>query len=205
MSVMTFTFILGVLAVSFNLVYGITGQLTLFHAAAFGLGAYATHLSMLHWEVSFWTGTAFAMAFVTVFAVVLGFICFRFRLKEFYFAVVTLAFAEIVRLVVLNWHSLTNGSLGINFSLKPTLWVPGMGLVEIKGPLIWYYFALAVLMLALVFYTAVVRSWAGQAFQAIRLNEDLAAAIGINAFRYKLLSFVLGSIGASLAGSLYAY
>lgn len=53
LSVLTFTFILGILAVSFNLIYGITGQLTLFHAAAFGVGAYATHLSMAHWSISF--------------------------------------------------------------------------------------------------------------------------------------------------------
>ena len=205
LSVMTFTFILGILAVSFNLIYGITGQLTLFHAAAFGLGAYATHLSMANWGLSFWTASVFAMAFVALFAVVLGVICFRFRLKEFYFAVVTLAFAEIVRLVVLNWHSLTNGSLGINFGQKPILWVPGTGMVEIKGPLMWYYFALLVLLAAVLVYAVLVRSWVGRAFQAIRLNEDLAAAIGINAFRYKLLSFVVGSMGGSLAGSLYAY
>ena len=58
--------ILGILAVSFNLIYGITGQLTLFHAAAFGVGAYATHLSMAHWSISFWLGTAFALGCVAV-------------------------------------------------------------------------------------------------------------------------------------------
>ena len=128
LSVLTFTFILGILAVSFNIIYGITGQLTLFHAAAFGLGAYATHLSMAHWSISFWLGSAFAMGSVAVVSLILGIVCFRFRLKEFYFAVVTLAFAEIIRLGVLNWHDLTNGSLGINFSLKPSLWLPGAGM-----------------------------------------------------------------------------
>lgn len=205
LSVMTFTFILGLLAVSFNLIYGTTGQLTLFHAAAFGLGSYATHLSMANWGLSFWVASLFAMLFVALFALIIGVICFQFRLKEFYFAVVTMAFAEIVRLIVLNWHSLTNGSLGINFSQKPVIWVPSIGMVEIKGPLMWYYFCLLVLVLAVLFYSMIVSSWVGRAFQAIRLNEDLATAIGINAFRYKLLSFVLGTMGGSLAGSLYAY
>lgn len=124
LSVLTFTFILGILAVSFNLIYGITGQLTLFHAAAFGVGAYATHLSMAHWSISFWLGSAFAMGCVAVVSLLLGIVCFRFRLKEFYFAVVTLAFAEMIRLVVMNWHGLTNGSLGINFNLKPSVGYP---------------------------------------------------------------------------------
>ena len=205
LSVLTFTFILGILAVSFNLIYGITGQLTLFHAAAFGVGAYATHLSMAHWSISFWLGTAFALGCVAVVSLLLGIVCFRFRLKEFYFAVVTLAFAEMIRLGVMNWHSLTNGSLGINFSLKPSVWLPGAGALVIEGPVRWYYFSLACVVVVVLAYQLVVNSWIGNAFKAIRLNEDVAASLGLNAFRYKLLSFVLGSMGASFAGGLYSH
>lgn len=205
LSVLTFTFILGILAVSFNLIYGITGQLTLFHAAAFGVGAYATHLSMAHWSISFWLGSAFAMGCVAVVSLLLGIVCFRFRLKEFYFAVVTLAFAEMIRLGVMNWHSLTNGSLGINFSLKPSVWLPGAGALVIEGPVRWYYFSLACVVVIVLAYQLVVNSWIGNAFKAIRLNEDVAASLGLNAFRYKLLSFVLGSMGASFAGGLYSH
>jgi len=205
LSVLTFTFILGILAVSFNLIYGITGQLTLFHAAAFGVGAYATHLSMAHWSISFWLGSAFAMGCVAVVSLLLGIVCFRFRLKEFYFAVVTLAFAEMIRLVVMNWHGLTNGSLGINFNLKPSVGVPGVGALVIEGPVRWYYFSLACVVVIVLAYQLVVNSWIGNAFKAIRLNEDVAASLGLNAFRYKLLSFVLGSMGASFAGGLYSH
>lgn len=176
LSVLTFTFILGILAVSFNLIYGITGQLTLFHAAAFGVGAYATHLSMAHWSISFWLGTAFALGCVAVVSLLLGIVCFRFRLKEFYFAVVTLAFAEMIRLGVMNWHSLTNGSLGINFSLKPSVWLPGAGALVIEGPVRWYYFSLACVVVVVLAYQLVVNSWIGNAFKAIRLNEDVAAS-----------------------------
>src|SRR5450432_3783593 len=126
-TILVFSFLLGMLAVSFNLIFGITGQLSMFHAAAFGIGAYATHLSMAYWSVSFWIGMLLAATLVTALSLIVGAICFRFRLKEFYFAVVTLAFSEVARLVVLNWNDVTNGSLGIILQEKPNIWLPGQG------------------------------------------------------------------------------
>ncbi|MEO5699965.1 MAG: branched-chain amino acid ABC transporter permease, partial [Casimicrobiaceae bacterium] len=84
LTVLIFTFILGILAVSFNLIFGYTGQLSLFHAAAFGLSAYATYLSMLHWHIPFWLGMVVGVVFVSLVSVVIGTICFRFKLKELY-------------------------------------------------------------------------------------------------------------------------
>ena len=69
----------------------------------------------------------------------------------------------------------------------------------------WYYFSLACVVVVVLAYQLVVNSWIGNAFKAIRLNEDVAASLGLNAFRYKLLSFVLGSMGASFAGGLYSH
>ena len=133
LTVLVFTFILGILAVSFNLIFGFTGQLSLFHAAAFGLSAYATYLSMANWGLSFWLGMLVGIVFVSAISIVIGAICFRFKLRELYFAIVTLAFSELARLVILNWTSLTNGSLGINFTLTPTLWIPGRGVVPVPN------------------------------------------------------------------------
>ena len=205
LTILIFTFILGILAVSFNLIFGFTGQLSLFHAAAFGLSAYATYLSMAHWGISFWLGAIVGIAFVTVISIVIGAICFRFKLRELYFAIVTLAFSELARLVILNWNGFTNGSLGINFTLTPTLWVPGRGVIPVAGTLMWYYLCLVAVALAVVFYTRIVHSWMGRCFASIRLNDELADTLGINVFRYKLISFVAGNIGAAVAGSLYAF
>ena len=205
LTILIFTFILGILAVSFNLIFGFTGQLSLFHAAAFGLSAYATYLSMAHWGISFWLGAIVGIAFVTVISIVIGAICFRFKLRELYFAIVTLAFSELARLVILNWNGFTNGSLGINFTLTPTLWVPGRGVIPVAGTLMWYYLCLVAVALAVVFYTRIVHSWMGRCFASIRLNDELADTLGINVFRYKLVSFVAGNIGAAVAGSLYAF
>jgi branched-chain amino acid transport system permease protein len=205
LTILVFTFILGILAVSFNLIFGYTGQLSMFHAAAFGIAAYATHLSMAHLGVSFWIGTVIAVLIVTAISLVVGTICFRFRLKEFYFAIVTLAFSEIARLVILNWSSFTNGTLGINLTEKPTLWLPGSGLIPVEGTRMWYYLTLVALIATVFVCTRVVHSWMGRCFAAIRLNDELADTLGINVFRYKLISFLIGNAGAAVAGSLYAF
>ncbi len=205
LTVVIFAFILGILAVSFNLIFGFTGQLSMFHAAAFGIAAYATPLSMTHLGVSFWTGSVIAIAIVSLLSMVVGTICFRFRLKEFYFAIVTLAFAEIARLIIVNWNSFTNGTLGINLTSKPALWLPGRGIVAVEGTYMWYYLTLTALILTVFVCTRVVHSWMGRCFAAIRLNDELADTLGINVFRYKLISFMIGNAGAAIAGSLYAF
>jgi branched-chain amino acid transport system permease protein len=177
----------------------------MFHAAAFGIGAYATELSMAHLAVSFWIGVVIAVLIVSAISLCVGAVCFRFRLKEFYFAIVTLACSEIVRLIILNWSSFTNGSLGINLTETPTLWLPGRGVVPVVGTRMWYYLALIALIIMVWVCTRVVHSWMGRCFAAIRLNDELADTLGINVFRYKLVSFLIGNAGAAVAGALYAF
>jgi len=205
LTILVFTFILGMLAVSFNLIFGYTGQLSMFQAAAFGIGAYATELSMVHLAVSFWIGIVIAVFIVSVISLCIGTVCFRFRLREFYFAIVTLACSEIVRLIILNWSSFTNGSLGINLTETPTLWLPSRGVVPVVGTRMWYYLALIALIIMVFICARVVRSWMGRCFAAIRLNDELADTLGINVFRYKLVSFLIGNAGAAVAGTLYAF
>ena len=205
LTILVFAWLQGMLAVSFNLIFGFTGQLSMFHAAAFGVAAYATHLSMQHLGTSFWTGMLLAALLVVALSIVVGTICFRFRLKEFYFAVVTLAFSEMARLTVLNWNSVTNGSLGINLQEKPAFWLPGLGTVAVDGTVPWYYVSLVALAVTLLVCWRLVHSWMGRCFAAIRLNDELGDTLGINVFRYKLAAFAAGNFFAALAGSLYAY
>jgi branched-chain amino acid transport system permease protein len=205
LTVFIFTFILGAAAVSFNLIFGFTGQLSLFHAAAFGLSAYVTQIAMTRLGISFWAGLGCAVLFVLVLSTVIGIICFRYRLKEFYFAVVTLAFAEMARLIVLNWNSVTNGSLGIALTDKPTLWLPGVGDMVITGAIPWYYFSLVMLAVTVGVCHRVLSSWIGRCFAGLRLNDELAATLGINVLRYKLLAFALGNVFAAISGALYAW
>jgi len=205
LTIFIYTFLSGILAVTFDLIFGFTGQLSMFHPAVFGLSAYATHLLVLHARLPFWLATLPAAAAAVALAIVVGSICFKFRLKTFYFAVVTLAFAEMLRLIIVNWNSVTNGTLGLVVSGKPTIWWPGTGLVAIRGPVAWYYLTLAALGATVLICARVLQSWMGRAFGAIRLNEDLARTLGINVFRYKLVSFAIGNALASFAGGLYGY
>ncbi|MGH9808245.1 MAG: branched-chain amino acid ABC transporter permease, partial [Terriglobia bacterium] len=137
--------------------------------------------------------------------ILIGWICFKFRLKEFYFAVVTLAFAELCRLVVMNWTSVTNGTLGMLVLEKPTVWLPGSGVVRIEQTVPWYFLTLVCLTGVLIFSVLLMRSWIGRNFSAIRLNEDLAQTLGIDTFRYKLLAFTISNVIASFAGALYGF
>jgi branched-chain amino acid transport system permease protein len=121
------------------------------------------------------------------------------------FCVVTLAFSELARLVVLNWNSVTNGTLGILVLDKPTLWLPGASVVKIEGTQAWYLLTLTSLIVVATFSQVLVRSWVGRNFAAIRLNEDLAQTLGINTFRYKLLAFTVSNILAAFAGVLFGF
>jgi branched-chain amino acid transport system permease protein len=205
LTIFIYTFIFAILGVTFDLIFGFTGQLSMFHPAVFGASAYVTHLLVVNAGLPFWLATLPAAALAVALAVVVGSICFTFRLKTFYFAVVTLAFAEMLRLIVVNWNSVTNGTLGLVVSGKPTIWWPGAGIVAVKGPVAWYYLTLVWLAATVLVCARVLGSWMGRAFGAIRLNEDLARTLGIDVFRYKLASFALGNALASFAGGLYGY
>jgi|AGTN01.2.fsa_nt_gi ABC-type branched-chain amino acid transport system, permease component len=204
LTIFIFGFILGVLAISFNVIFGYAGQLSMFNAAAFGISAYTTFLSMERLHVSFWTGLVIALLLVLALSVVIGAICFKFQLKAFYFALVTMAFAELARLVIMNWGSLTKGTLGILVLQKPTIGF-GDNVIKIDGTLEWYYFSLAALFLSAIVCRGIVKSWIGRAFEAIRLNEDLAQTLGIDIFRYKMLAFTIANLLAAVAGALFAF
>ncbi len=190
LTIFIFSFILAIAAVSFNLIFGFTGQLSMFHAAAFGIAAYITSLTVSIFHVPFWAGLLPAICFTILISLVIGSIW---------------AFSELARLVILNWNSVTNGTLGLMVLEKPFVWVPAAGLVKIDGPLSWYFFSLAALILTVAVCWLVLRSWIGRCFAAIRLNEDLAQTLGIDIFRYKLLSFTLANALAAIAGGLYAF
>ncbi|MCO5164573.1 MAG: branched-chain amino acid ABC transporter permease [Mesorhizobium sp.] len=204
LTIAVYAFMAASLAVSFNLIFGFTGQLSLFHAASFGVSAYIVTILVTTFGWNFWLALVPALATVILLSLFVGTICFRFKLKEFYFAVVTMAFSEVLRLITVNWYSVTNGSLGMTVVERPIIWTP-WGSFAISSGVAWYYLTLALLVIIYVICRRILTSWIGRCLAAIRLNDQLGETLGINVFKYKLLSFSIGSALAGLVGAFYGF
>jgi branched-chain amino acid transport system permease protein len=185
------------MALGFDLVLGYLGELSLGHAAFFGIGAYTTALLTRNFGVPFPLDLLLAGLFTGIFGVLIG--APSLRLKGPYFAIVTFGFAEILHLIALNWTSLTRGPMGL-----PDIPHAHLGPFRITTELGYYYVVLALIGVAILVTRRLLTSTVGHAFLAIRENEELALAAGIPVFRFKLRAFVIGMIFAGVAGSVYA-
>jgi len=185
------------MALGFDLVLGYLGELSLGHAAFFGIGAYTTALLTRNFGVPFPIDLLLAAVVTGFFGVLIG--APSLRLKGPYFAIVTFGFAEILRLIVLNWTSVTRGPMGL-----PDIPHLRLGPFPIHTELGYYYVVLVLIGVAILVTRRLLASTVGHAFLAIRENEELAAAAGIPTFRFKLIAFVIGMIFTGAAGSIYA-
>lgn len=189
--------IYGMLALSLNLVVGMTGLLSLAQAAFYGIGAYAAAIGMTSWGLGFFT-TIFLGIIVNGFlAFIVGKILSRFQGD--YYAIVSAGLSIIVFSVLLNWKDLTNGPLGIFGISKP----------EIFGYPLSSNFSFLLLCLAAVaasywFYNMVDRSSFGRTLKAIREDEQLTRSMGYNTKHYKSIIFVISAAMSGVAGAMFA-
>ena len=192
-----------VLAQGQNLIQGFTGYVSIAQAGFMGIGAYSsTLLSVkLGWPV--WLSMAAAPWLTAALAVVAGYP--SLRVKGHYFAIVTLAYNMVIFIVLNTWASLTGGEAGISNVPRPSDVAIG-GVVWNLGDRVGYYYlvliaaALATLLCALILHSRV-----GRVLVAIRQNETLIEAAGVQVWRYKLFAFVFSASLAGLAGALYAH
>lgn len=187
-----------VLALSLNLLTGFTGQVSLGHAAFYGIGAYTSALLSLKFGYSFLITATCGGIMAAMFGVLLG--SPTLKLQGSYLSIVTLGFCEIARIIELNWMGLTRGPLGI----------PGIPSPKIFGFIIEkdrdYYYLIVVLIVITIFVIKnIINSKTGRAMIAIREDDIAAEAMGINIFKYKLLAFTISAFFAGLAGSFYAH
>lgn len=203
MHMLIFSGIYTVLALSYDLVVGYLGMLSLAHPAFYGVGAYTSALLMMRLEVPFLA--AFAAAGLLAAAVALAVGYPALRLSYHSFAIVTLAFTLITRIVWVNWESVTRGPMGIPGVPRPRLDLPGLGSVPVETAAGYYYCVAALAALTGAFVYLLVHSRVGRALVSIRENEVLAATLGVNAFKYRMLAFALGAFFAGLAGSITAH
>ena len=187
---------------SMNLILGYTGQVSLAHAGFFGIGSYSVAL-MTKEGVSFWLALPLASLLAAATGLQIGLPTLRTRGS--YFAIATLCFGVIISVVAGNWIEVTGGYTGIvGIALPSPLFFPGIGPISFQTMVAQYYLVLAFLLLTLLVMHRLVYSLLGLSFMAIRNNEILADAVGVNTFAGKLLSFVVASFFAGLAGGIYA-
>lgn len=189
--------ILAIFAMSLDLLLGVTGLVSLGHAAFFGLAGYALAFFTPPGEaVSLWWTLPLAVAAAGLAALVIGF--FVVRTHGIYFIMVTMAFAQMVFFLFFD-NKVLGGSDGIYVNFKPAA-----GLFDLDNKLVFYYFTLAMLLVVYAFLRRLLFSPFGRVLAGIRVNEHRMRAIGYNTFGYKLAAFSLAGALAGLAGYLWA-
>jgi branched-chain amino acid transport system permease protein len=190
-------------AVSLNLLLGTTGLVSFGHVAYFGVGAYVCGILMKTYGVPFIVAFPAAGIGAAGFALVSGYFCVR--LTKLYFAMLTLAFSQIVWAICYKWNAVTGGDQGLPEIPYPNLdWmtaVPGLGDLSIGAR--FYLLTLALVAVSLAVLHQIVRSPFGRMLTTIRDNPERAAFIGLNVRAYQLAAFVVAGGFAGLAGALY--
>ena len=186
-----------ILALGLNIVVGYAGLLHLGFAAFYAIGAYSYALINTKLGLGFWGAMPLSLGCATVSGFILGIPALR--LRGDYFAIVTLGFGEITRLVLNNWDTLTNGPNGIS-----GIEAPGFMGLSLGGLVPYYYFVLGLALLSAFLIKRLYGSRIGRAWAAIREDEVAASAMGINTTAYKLYAIASGAFFGGLAGVLFA-
>jgi branched-chain amino acid transport system permease protein len=182
--------IMGLFAMSLNLILGYGGMVSFGHAAFFGVGAYTVALLMKKagWPLYL---ALLAAPFVAAFAAaIIGWFCVR--LLGLYFAILTLAFSQLLFMVVFQWRDLTGGDDGLHGIPRP----------EVLGPISYYLLCLVIFLICFQLMRMIVNSSFGLSIRTIRENMERAKFIGINVRRYQWLNFIIAGAFAGLAGGL---
>lgn len=203
-------------AMSLNLLLGYTGQLSLGHVAFFGIGAYTSALVSLGFDLEITDSYTFVFAPKPVwFAIfcgvgvagLFGWLVGKlsFKVRGAYFVIITISFAEVLRLVALNWVDLTEGPMALNNIPSAAFSIPWLDNGPLQRRVANYYLVLAVLMIAYLIIQRLVQSRIGRAMIALRENEQLAKSVGINVTHYLVIAAVVSAAIAGAAGALYAH
>ena len=195
--------IFAVLAQSLNLLLGYTGQLSLGHAAFFGIGAYASALLTVKLEWSPWLGLVAAIVIPGLAGYAIGRLALK--LRGAYFVLLTISFAGVVSLVSVNWMELTNGPLGVPGVPAIQIALPGGEPISLRTKGAYYYLVLVAVLVSYAICWRLVHSRIGRALVALRENETLAESVGIDGTSYLVTAAVVSAAMAGGAGGLYAH
>jgi branched-chain amino acid transport system permease protein len=188
------------LGVAWNLMSGFSGQFSFGHAAFFGLGAYSTAYLVINYDLSPWIAMFVGALLAAALGAFIGYLSFRYRVKGVYFALTTLAFAEMLRLISRSLE-LVNGPRGMEIPF-----LPGVSWWMMQFPLgspLYYYLALFLLAGAIIITILLIKSRTGMFVLALREDEDAAQALGINPLSYRLLAIAVSAALTAVGGTFY--
>jgi len=191
----------GLLAMSSDILIGYTGMVSFGHSAFFGLGMYGAAAALLTVRPpNLWLAIVYGLVGAAVIAAFVAY--FSTRLRDIYFSITTLVFAQIFYVIIFTWTAVTGGENGLTFR-RPELALPGLFSMPFTSNTL-HWFVLAVVALSYLLLRRIMRSPFGMVLQAIRENEPRTRAIGYQVERYKMVAVMLSGLFAGLAGVLYA-
>ncbi len=199
-SLVTHMMIFCILAMGYDVCFGLTNQCSLGHAVFFGGGAYGAVLSILHLKVGLVPSLFFSLGAGFILAVIMGLVCVR--LSEAYFVIITAIFFAVFHLFAMDLTWLTGGDDGLSLKL-PSLSIGSVNL-SLYNPAANYYFVLIFLIISYLLLNRMSRSPIGKIFISIRENEKRLQFLGYDVFRYKLIAFIVSGVFSALSGGLYA-
>jgi branched-chain amino acid transport system permease protein len=184
--------VMSLFALSFNLLFGYMGQLSFGQAAFYGLGGYTVAMLIMKAHFNFWLSILAGVLVASLMGFIVGFFCVR--LRGIYFAVLTLAFGQLIFSVVFKWHNFTGGDDGIQGVFPPEF---------LKSPIAYYYFILIVFLLSAFILWKIIHSPFGRTIISMRENSERTEFLGIPIAKYQLITFVIAAAFAGLAGAIW--
>ena len=198
MSVLILAILYAYFALSWNILGGIAGQLSLGHSAYAGIGAYTSTALFLQWGISPWIGMVVGALFAAFAAILIGWPCFK--LRGAYFALATLSAAMILKIIVENTHDLLGGPRGLEITLlKNAPWQ-----FQHTNKLFYYVIVAFLLFLVIGVTQWILRSRIGYYLNAIKNDQEAAQSLGVNLTRYKLITAAISGIFTAIGGTFYA-
>lgn len=184
--------VMSLFALSFNLLFGYMGQLSFGQAAFYGLGGYAVAMLMTKAQFNFWLSLLAGPLLAGLVGFIIGYFCVR--LRGIYFAVLTLAFGQLIFVIIFKWHDFTGGDDGIQGVFPPEY------LRSIEA---YYYLIFIVFAISAFILWRIVNSPFGQTLKAMRENSERTEFLGIHIARYQLIAFVIAAAFTGLAGAVW--
>jgi len=182
-----------ILAASWNLVAGYTGQVSFAHAAFAGVGAYTSGMLAVHLGFNPWLGIVIGTAVAGLAGFLIGVLCLR--MGGIYLSLTTLGFSQILHIVITNEYEITRGTMGLQ--------VPA--LMSVYSKTAYFYIMLAALIVTLLIIHRIIYSNTGLNFRAVQNDETAAAALGVNVVRVRVMAFTVSSALAGMAGGLFGH